>query len=156
MVATLLASASCGPDDGPEPEASLPYRIEIESVVSLGSPGDSILLDWSADLAANESAIAVGGLPVRGALALHDLQGRQVRAVAPYGGGPSEFRRPRPAVGPGDSLWIFDAGNQRVSVLEPNGRAVARAGHGDTGQCRLRVHRRLARQAPTAVIRETP
>ena len=124
----LLASASCEPGGADlVRDASLPYRIEVEPVATLGAPDDSILLDWEADLAANDAVIAAGGLPVRGALALYDWQGRQVRAIATYGGGPSELRRPRPTLGPGDSLWILDTGNQRVSVLEPDGSGVARA-----------------------------
>lgn len=114
-VVALAALGACdGGDRGPPDTAFLPYRIEVEPVVTLGSPEDSLLLGWNAVLAANRSFIAAGRLPTRGAFALYDREGRQVRSVEAYGGGPGEFSYPRPAVGPGDSLWILDTGKQRV------------------------------------------
>lgn len=107
--------------------ADLPYDIEAEPVVTLGSPDDSLLLDWNVSLAANDSVIVAGRLPVRGAFAVYDWEGRQIASNVSYGGGPGEFSFPRPALGPGDSIWVFDTSNQRVSVLEPGANAVSRA-----------------------------
>ena len=128
LLATVLLLTPLGAcdrgDPGPPDSSSLPYRIEVEPVATLGSPGDSLLLDWSVVLAANGSFIAAGRLPTRGAFALYDLEGRQVRSVEAFGGGPGEFAYPRPSAGPGDSLWIQDTGNQRVSVLGGDGSVV--------------------------------
>lgn len=96
-------------------------------MVTLGSPADSLLLDWNVNLAANDSVIVAGRLPVRGGFAVYDREGRQVGSHVRYGGGPGEFMFPVPAVGPGDSIWIVDPGNQRVSVLDPGASALVRA-----------------------------
>lgn len=130
LLSTLVALAAIGACNGGGPGSpdgpTLPYRIHVEPVVTLGSPRDSLLLDWNVVLAANGSLIVAGRLPTRGTFAVYDREGRQVRSVEAFGGGPGEFSYPRPVAGPGDSLWILDTGNQRVSVLAGDG-SVARA-----------------------------
>lgn len=98
--------------------------IRLEHVGVLGSPADSVLLDWRSYLAAGDSFIAAGRVPVRGVVPLYDFDGRQVRVVGRYGGGPGEFRGPRPAPGLDGTIWVFDVGNQRVAVLGPGGSAI--------------------------------
>lgn len=124
----IVGVAACDSEQSGAPRAvDLPYEIDVEPVVSLGSPDDSLLLDWNVTLAANDSVIVAGRLPSRGAFAVYDWDGRQIASSRSYGGGPGEFIYPQPRLGPGDSIWIVDSGNQRVSVLERGGRAVTRA-----------------------------
>jgi len=57
---------------------------------------------------------------------VYDAAGRFIRAAGRPGDGPGEYRRLNAiGVGPGDTLWVYDFGTRRFTVLDP-GLLVAR------------------------------
>lgn len=67
--------------------------IELERVASLGSPEDSVLLNWHSTLAAGAQFIAAGRVPSEGVVPLFTYEGSQVHVVGRHGGGPGWIRR---------------------------------------------------------------
>lgn len=76
---------------------------------------------------------AVGGLtvgrdgslyvsqPQDGVVRVYDARGRFARAFGKSGEGPGEFRRPSQLGWRGDTLWVTDAGQTRISLFRADG-----------------------------------
>lgn len=56
------------------------------------------------------------------AVRVFDETGRPLRTVGRKGGGPGEFATPRRMGFLGDTLWVWDAGQSRVTLFEADGR----------------------------------
>ena len=81
--------------------------------------GDPIVVRWGRD------TYAVAGPGVSGVL-LFRANGRFLRRLGRDGAGPGEYRRVSGLhVDAGDTLWIFDPTNKRVTKVAPGGRVLA-------------------------------
>jgi hypothetical protein len=120
----LLGGVGCTTTDRPVQTRS----IEIQPRVALRESGDSVTFGDDIGLIAGPNAGYVA-LRVRGprAMAFYDSSGVVRHLLATSGRGPGEFSAiSSAAFGPGDSLFIGDAENGRLTVLSPNGFRVAR------------------------------
>lgn len=97
--AELIHVATLGSDDGPGALAGPP------AVVRRDSRGNFFVVQYI----------------VGAEITVFDSTGTFVRVLGGKGSGPGEFRSIRGlAVGPGDSLYVFDNGNHRQTVLAPD------------------------------------
>ena len=92
--------------------------IELEHVITLGSEADSTSPDERFAMArTSEGATLVAPLMGRASVGVYGRNGRLRREIGRSGEGPGEFRwASQVAVGPGDSLLVFDALLARFTV----------------------------------------
>lgn len=94
-----------------------------------GEPEDSVLLGWrGAPVQLANGGWVSSATYQSGVVAIFDSTGHLVRTFGREGGGPGEFREPRAMPGPIGYAWIVDAGNQRITVLEGEGKVVGAFG----------------------------
>lgn len=122
MVATALGACSGARESNPT------GTIALTKAFTMTGSGDTVDV-----MRGGYPHIAPGGkylvLPVastRGSLAVFTADGRLDHVFAPIGQGPGELNsfQGRAAIsgigfGPGDSLWIEDSNNMRVSIFSP-------------------------------------
>lgn len=117
--ALLVAAAGCRRADAGEGEAPALY-----TAVERARTGASAGLAWAAgmDVDRRGTLYVADGWAVR----VFAPDGGLLRTIGRRGGGPGEFEAAiSVAVLPGDSLWVFDGGLNRVTVFEPGGRRAA-------------------------------
>jgi DNA-binding beta-propeller fold protein YncE len=113
---TLALCAACR-----ESPAPVTGTIVLERGVAVREIGDSVLITNATGLVAGPQgqliAVRIDG---RGQIAFFDSTGRFVGLTGPRGKGPGEFMEISGAgLGPGDSLFVGDRLNGRVTVLSP-------------------------------------
>jgi hypothetical protein len=62
--------------------------------------------------------------PQENVVKVYDARGRYLRSIGREGGGPGEFERPASLGWRGDTLWVADPPQTRISLFLPNGRFV--------------------------------
>jgi hypothetical protein len=72
-------------------------------------------------------AVGAGGTvyviqPREGLVKVFNARGRFVRTIGRRGAGPGEFQLPRGSGWKGDSLWVADLAQRRISFFSPDGR----------------------------------
>jgi len=141
MLAALLAGACGGgdADTGPTVTDSAGVAIVTNAAPAPGHGGWRVDPEPLLDVGGDESGVAgvferVAGLVLRrdGGLVAGDEGAGEIRAFGPDGGllwrtgrrgdGPGEFRLIATfGAGPADSLWVFDFGNRRFTLLDASG-----------------------------------
>jgi hypothetical protein len=106
-------------------------RVELREVVLLGSPGDpaSVSEEISGSLCMvgrlSTGEYAVGGIVGGGEIFVYDPKGRVVRTFGRAGEGPGEFSdQVSLVVGQGDTLYVLDGPQARLSVFTADGEFV--------------------------------
>jgi hypothetical protein len=141
LVAVLAACGTGRPEGNGVATDSLGVRIVTSSVPAWREGGawqvDSVPMQVAGDASRTDGALLVGVGGVHrfrdGRLAAVVGEDRQViyftaeGAVTTRIGGPDTFLRPRLIGTAGDSLWIWDAGNARLTVLDAAGAVVRTA-----------------------------
>ena len=101
--------------------------IDLRPAVTIHESGDSVTFGDDVGLIAGPSGFVAIRPMGRGAIAVYDSAGRLVRSLGPKGRGPGEFLEPTSAAfGPGDSLFVSDRDNLRLSVLSPDDQHLVR------------------------------
>ena len=97
-------------------------RLELQQLTTLGGADAPTPHPWYRVWRDRHKRFYVAPLYRRTAeIAVFDSLGRQLHIIGRDGEGPGEFSFVRAAIpGPGDSLFVFDIGNVRVSVLSPS------------------------------------
>lgn len=103
--------------------------IDAQPGVALRDAGDSVTLtDQTSLIAAPGGGFLVFPVEGKGILAFYDSSGRLAAVDGRRGRGPGEFSRINGvAFGPGDSLYVGDSDNRRLSILSPSDHHVVRA-----------------------------
>lgn len=97
--------------------------IQLEYIVTLGGSerGEWVATSFSAQVARAGRYLFVASWEMSGEIGVFDHEGRFVRHMGREGLGPGEYRFIRSLwTGSGDSLYVFDAGNPRLTVLSPD------------------------------------
>ena len=120
-----LGALACGSAE----RATEPLEIDVQPGVAIHDAGDSVTLtDQSSLIAAPDGGFLVVRTAGRGQLAFYDSSGRLTGTYGRKGRGPGEFSSiSGVAFGPGDSLFIGDYENRRISVLAPGDHHIVRA-----------------------------
>jgi len=117
--ALLVAAAGCRRAAAGESDAPVRY-----TAVERARTGASAGLAWAAgvDVDHRGDVYVADGWAVR----VFAPDGGLLRTIGRHGDGPGEFTAATlVAVLPGDSVWVFDGGLNRVTVFEPGGRRAA-------------------------------
>lgn len=120
FVGAVLMLVACGGEaGGPGPSADAFARWEAgEPDVRIGSVAGEIVLGRVLDGAIGPD----GGVYVldgqEAAVRVFDETGRPLRTVGRKGAGPGEFATPRRMGFLGDTLWVWDASQRRVTLFE--------------------------------------
>lgn len=128
MAAGVLALMACTSSANAQdvrlvPDCSSCLSIAFDTIATIGSPTDPVLLDAFSRIAqAANGDFAFTSRVLPGQVAIYDSNGVFQKVVGVEGGGPGEFRQPEIMPGPGDLLWIVDPANTRITELLPNGR----------------------------------
>lgn len=103
--------------------ACLSCTIVARRVASLGGVRDSIAPASYARVAVSAGGtVVVAPLDAPGVVARYDTLGRLLAASGRAGDGPGEYRIIYLVThAPGDTVWVFDARDRRVSVTAPDG-----------------------------------
>jgi len=108
--------------DKPDERLTVTLRL-IRSVGSLEGERDAFGNIWDADLD-SRGRIYVADYG-QAQVTVFDNNGRYLRTIGRRGSGPGEFQNPMQiAVGPGDTLLVFDIGLRRLSKFAPDGAYV--------------------------------
>lgn len=92
----------------------------LRQVAVVGSDSGRGLVQWGRTLVRLRGGRLLHGRTPDG-MPVFDSTGQLIASVGRLGSGPSEFRSIQSlAVGPGDTVHVFDAGNQRHSILGPD------------------------------------
>lgn len=148
LLAVLCQVSGCDPSDGPRDSTSTAWDVATEPAVSVGAvgSGDAVTFNQVSGvvrLSDGRIVVADGGLSSR--LAILAPDGGYLGRIGRNGDGPGEYRWITSLhVGPGDSLYVFDAARQRLSVFTGDGRVARTAGFGGAGAGMLRSVMRLA------------
>lgn len=118
----LLVGTACTPAE----QTRAKLTIDLQPTLALKESGDSVTFgDDVGVIAAPRGEYVVLRAKGRGALAFYDSAGRLQRVAGTKGRGPGEFTDiSGAAVGPGDSLFLGDRQNGRVSILDSDHRFV--------------------------------
>ena len=126
-----MGVASCSAGDTPRDKQS----IDLRPLLQLRESGDSVVFaDDIGVIAGAQGEYIVLGAKGRGAIAFYDAAGQLTHLTGAKGRGPGEFWNvSSAAVGPGDSLFVSDMENGRLSILSPGDhrfvRSVPAGGH---------------------------
>ncbi len=110
-------------------------RIELERVVTLGSPGDTVSPTDFQTSVSRDSRGRYHLAPTSdlATMAVYDSTGRLLRTLGRGGQGPGEYNFiVRADVGPADSVFVLDPMSRRLTVLSPSysvARTTPMAGH---------------------------
>lgn len=104
-----------------------PARIELTRGIALRGSGDTVDLTGSPPAIASNGAFFVSRVAaIHGTMATYDASGRLVRVFGRLGSGPGEVGGSRglsmisgAGIGRGDSIYVADNGNGRMSVYSP-------------------------------------
>jgi hypothetical protein len=99
----------------------------VEEVRWGGADGDTLLASLPAAAALHPSGALVVLLPQSGRVLLRQ-PGQPFRQIGRQGQGPGEFSRPIAGAWQGDSLWIWDSGQGRLTWLDARGRLLRSEG----------------------------
>ncbi|MDX1745915.1 MAG: hypothetical protein R3324_08260 [Halobacteriales archaeon] len=93
--------------------------IELQPLVTLGDSGEGYV-SGTTNVVKTDDGFLVVLIEEPYRIAEFDASGAFVRRVGGRGEGPDEFKNIRTlVVGPNDSVFVFDGGNGRISVLTP-------------------------------------
>lgn len=101
-------------------------RIRLQRIATLGHIDDPVLLTRASRVYRNRRGeYYVAPTAERGVIAAFDARGNQRASFGRTGAGPGEMRTiSRLAIGPGDSILVFDTMNGRISLFSPERRFV--------------------------------
>ena len=98
-------------------------RIRLTKIGEIGgAPGEAVLMNWlGVPRPLGNGGWVTSKTHEPGVVAVYDSIGRLTDWFGREGGGPGEFRSTRDLPGPLGTTWVVDGGNQRTTVLGPNG-----------------------------------
>ena len=129
VLAALALFPACSAKETNDAIESAPPGPVLSEVFRIGdeSAGDTILFGRIAELVAVDRTgrIFVGD-EYESRVYAFTPYGRHLQAIGQRGRAPGEFERIKSVyAGPGDTLYVFDAELERISVYEPNGLTLA-------------------------------
>lgn len=121
-------------------------RVILEPVAQLGRAEDTVALTANSRVVRDgRGRYYVAPTDRPGVIAVYQPDGTLLQALGRAGGAPGEFRGPDViAVGPGDSLWVFDG--PRLTLLDPAYRVIR------TRLLPVRVHAAVALESGELVL----
>ena len=96
----------------------------VERVARAGVDDGPGALTVVSGLAVGPDGSAYVSQPQEGILRVYDTRGRFVREIGRSGEGPGEFERPSRLGWRGDTLWVSDPAQMRVSLFRPDGAVI--------------------------------
>lgn len=109
MLVLVVGPVGAVPAQRPPPRLPLTRTLVVrDSAIS------DAVISWAAMTPAGNLVVA---RPAEGDLALIDDKGRVIRKAGRRGAGPQEFARMGPTGWIADTLWVYDAGNRRITYL---------------------------------------
>lgn len=118
-VLAILVGCAGQPTNRSQPRWTLRRELHIGSV---NSPGYE--LTWAPSMKVDQDGDIYVDQPQEGLIRVYDGAGRYVRTIGRRGTGPGEFANPDPLGWRGDTLFVADLGNMRVTLFDPRGRVV--------------------------------
>lgn len=122
----IIALTACGnaPEDAPA-DAELPVWRTAETRVwgSLDQPGTSLTAIGSVAVHEASGRVYVGQ-PMERHIKVFDRRGRRVRTIGRPGIGPGEFQSVGALGFQGDTLWVIDWSQGRLTLFRPDGELI--------------------------------
>ncbi|HEX8431689.1 MAG TPA: hypothetical protein VF625_10385 [Longimicrobium sp.] len=116
----ILVAAGCRADRPAEPREQIPrWTVTREARAGVGD-GPGALTSVAGLTVGRDGAVYVTQ-PQEGVVRSYDRGGRFARVIGRSGAGPGEFDSPTRIGWRGDTLWVQDPGNQRISFFRADG-----------------------------------
>lgn len=127
MVTAALMTSGCNSEESADPSAESAILVLTESFrIGDEEAGDNVFFDYVYDLNVDSRGrIYVNDFALAG-FHVFTGSGTFIQQVGKEGEGPGEFTQlPNLRVGPRDSIYVLDAGNDRLSVFSPEDYTLA-------------------------------